>query len=214
MSEQWSEWIEHKPGDPCPIPWAKQSEWAWSLDSCDRPDTRRASLDAASDKSWSSDDRYQITAYRYRLDCATAGFVPPGAEKPWVPTEPPPTGHGPWLQYRGALPAVKNVSVYMRGGRITAYCVQLEDQPTQDQVEATQKPETPQADATEDAKAANRPMFENDVLGAWHGRWDRFNARQAWQKPTEAPGFMVRDVRSSDGLLTVREVDHRLGDWQ
>ena len=31
MSEQfgWSEWIEHKPGDPCPIPWVQPYDWRY-----------------------------------------------------------------------------------------------------------------------------------------------------------------------------------------
>lgn len=118
-------------------------------------------------------------------------------EKPWYP--PVPEGFGPW--YRGSTAVA-----------IALEC--LDEQPTQEQVEQTQKPETPEADAAEDNLPDNQPMFTHDAAGIDEGCWTRFNARQAWQKPTAAPAFMVRDVRSSDGLLTVREADHRPGLWR
>lgn len=181
MSEQfgWSEWIEWDGGE-CPIPWAKAGEWQARSRTDGKgcadkfvdayASSRRAKV--FSDCWAHRKDCWPVLRYRYRLDRAPAGFVPPGAEKPWYPP-------------------------------VVAYCVKLEDQPTHEKVG--------QAQGQPDPTLAR--MLKHDLVGIRHGKWDRFNARQAWQKPTAAPGFMVRDVRSSDGLLTVREADHRLGGW-
>lgn len=233
MSEQWSEWIEHKLGDPCPIPWAMPMEWEYQRGG-DKKFIATGAIDLYETEWGGSQPSFKITRYRYRLDRAPAGFVPPGAEKPWVP--PVPEGFGPWVETGGADPELPGGSivhilcpferiertflarkrdadgVYWRG--VTAYCLKLEDQPTQEQVEATQQPWSLEQDAADwaaDSDLQNRPMFDADDVGVSAGKWDRFNARLA--APTAAPGFMVRAVRSSDGLLTVREADHRLGLW-
>jgi hypothetical protein len=179
-----------------------------------------------------------VTHYRYRLDRAPAGFVPPG--QLWYPEQVP--GFGPWVEWREGMPypfsgeIVSRLFADEREGRkfrhsglssdaflvwdedIVAYCVKLEDQPTADEIEATQKNDTMEQyhrDALEDFVEANRPMFSADEAGVKAGRWDRHNARAALSPATPAPPFMVSPMRSSDGLLTEWPVgDHRLGGWQ
>lgn len=243
MSEQlagWSEWIEHKPGDPCPIPDGAEFEFR-----CREGDTTPGEYATC----WDSLPHYlyenEIVAYRIALPLP-AGFVPPGAEKPWVPPQQP--GYGPWVECDSNTPIPRGVrcAVLLANERSerryshvpwgfdevcqhgdtenvtflehqVAYAVCLADQPTQEQVEATQKPDTMEQrhrDALDDFDPANRPMFDADDVGVLTGNWARHEARQAWKPASPAPGFMVRPIRNSDGLLTVREADHRLGGWQ
>jgi hypothetical protein len=227
MDELWSEWFEHKPGDPCPIPWAKDRQYEMALRGGSGSDRHDAT-------SWQWEaityaPSAEIVGYRYLLSAAPAGFVPPG-EKPWYP--PQQEGFGEWREHdggkspRGVLPLTECLFIFRyereqesfvrdimtpesglwgngscRTNDVVAYCVKLEDQPTAAEVEATQQPWTLEQDAADfAADEANRLMLERDG--------------DPEPKPvvTPAPGFMLEGFRSVEpNLLVVAQFCHRMG---
>lgn len=159
-------------------------------------------------------------------------------ERPWVPPQQP--GFGPWMECDSDTPIPCGVRccILLKDERAerkylhrpwdeddvvplgeldtfpehhVAYCVPL----GAETLVACATQATDWRDWNDgDTDIENRPMFDADELGLVTGKWERHNARETWQKPTEAPRFMTGEFKGEvAGVLTVAPFDHKPGRW-
>lgn len=225
---EWSDWIEHKPGNPCPIPWAKAREWDWSVGGSGSfaGYVIEPALSGACD-FWSC-----VTSYRYLKSAAPKGWTPPGSkpvEKPaeelWYP--PVPEGFGPWREHDGSgrspVPLGSEIAWLLDGERetkrfipstrpsgglpwsgVVAYCVKIDP----DEREFAARWDSLMGNfiaACEPAATIyvppkeSKPLPQSDLPGI--ARYEK------WQREQPKPAVPVPEPRTLDGFDTLAPMD-------